>query len=429
MSITGRDLSLLYAMRSLRAFGFAAVGVLLALYLPRFGLGATALGAYLSLTVLTAIALNALLVGRVDRLGRRRVLVLAATLYALAGFALALARGPALLLIAALLGALPPGGDGVFSTTEQAIIGNVPSAGRPIVFGRYGLVGSIAGSAGLLAAGVPALLAARGILPLGLGERLAMAAYGLIGLGVIALALAMDRSVEAAHVARSGLGAAMPSRPSPPPRLGLGRSRRLLSQMAALFAADAFGSAMVTTTLLTYFLHTRFGLGAVTIALVLFASRLMATVSYPLAVRLGRRIGMINTAVWTHIPSSLLLVGVGLVAAPIWAAVLLVGRGLLVEMDVPTRQAFISGAVDPEERSAAAGLTTLGRQAGQLAGPLAGGFALGLAAPVLFSVAAGVKIAYDLALWVLCRRVPESAPATAAETSPTASSPSPSPSA
>ncbi len=401
MHASARDILLVYAIRALRAFGFAALGVLLALYLPSFGLGPTALGAYLSLTVLTAMALNALLLSRVDAIGRRRVLALAAALYAAAGAALAVAHGPVLLVVAALLGSLPPGGDGVFSMVEQAVIGNVEPGARPAVFGRYGLVGSIAGSAGLLAAGVPALLAAHGGVPSAAGDRGAMAAYAVIGVAVLALVLALGPEVETRAAQHADGGGRRPQ--------ALGRSRRLLYSMAGLFAADSFGSAMVTVTLLTYWLHLRFGLGPGAIALILFGGRLMATVSYPLAIWLGRRIGMINTAVWTHIPSSLLLAALPLAGAWPGAAALYVARGLLVEMDVPTRQAFISGAVDPEERAAAAGVTTLGRQLGQLAGPAAGGLALTLAAPALFGVAAAVKIAYDLALWGLCRRVPERA--------------------
>lgn len=149
----------MYAMRFLRAVGFSALAVLLALYLPRFGLGAGAIGAYLSLTVLTAMGLNAFFLSCVDRVGRRRVLALAALLYTVAGAALAAAHGPVLLVVAALAGALPPGGDGVFSMTEQAIIGYVEEQARPAVFGRYGLVGSVVGAVGTLGAGLPALVA------------------------------------------------------------------------------------------------------------------------------------------------------------------------------------------------------------------------------------------------------------------------------
>lgn len=409
MQPNGRDIPLVYAIRSLRAFGFAALGVLLALYLPRFGLGAAALGAYLSLTVLTATGMNALLLSRVDRIGRRRVLALAAVLYALAGLALALARGPVLLVAAALFGTLPPGGDGLFSMAEQAIIGNVDASKRPAVFGRYGLAGPVAASAGLLAAGVPSLLSRRGGVPIALAERGGMAVYAVLGLGVpvLVLVLSLGPEVEAAGgPARSAPAAAAGGAGRPP---AMGRSRGLLLRLAGLFAADSFGSAMVTVTLLAYGLHARFGLGAGPIALLLVASRAMASVPYPLAIWFGRRVGMINTAVWRHIPSSLLLAALALVGAPAGAAALLIARGRLVEMDVPTRQAFISGAVEPEERAAAAGITTLGRQVGQLAGPLAGGLALTLAAPVLFTLAAAVKSAYDLALWGLCRTVPESA--------------------
>lgn len=405
MDIRPRDLALVYTVRSVRAFGFGAMGVLLALYLPRFGLGPFALGLYLSAATLAGLTWNALLMARVDRIGRRRVLLIGSLLYVVGGLALALAQGPVLLVAAVLTGTLPPGGDGLFSTAEQAVIGNVASERRPSVFGRYGLVGSIASSAGLLAAALPAVVASHGVAAF-TAERWAMAAYALAGAAMALAVLGLGAGVEGDPRRRAGAGAAGAAVRPDRFGFGLGRSRRLLLSMAALFVADSFGSAMVTTTLLTYWLHARFGLGAVALSAILFAMRAAATVSYPLAVRLGRRFGMIETAVWSHIPSSLLLMALPLSGGLAGAGALLVARGLLVEMDVPTRQAFISAQVDPEERAAAAGVTTLGRQVGQLAGPMAGGLALTLAAPVLFVVAGAVKIAYDLALWRLCKDVP-----------------------
>lgn len=397
-----KDIGFVLTIRTLRAFGFGYLGVLLALYLPRFGLGAVGIGLYLSLATLSGIALNILFLRIMDTVGRRRVMTVAAALYAVAGVLLMVANGPLVLVLAALAGSIPPGGDGLFSAAEQAMIGSVSQSARPALFGRYGLLGSAASAVGLLAAGLPALITHPGFGVMS-AYRLMMALYAAIGLCVLLLVLLLSPAVE------HGRGAARSADPAVkgPSRVGLGRSHGIMMRMAGLFVADSFGSALITTSLLAYWLSIRFGLGASTLALLFFGIRVLSTASYPLAIILSKRIGLINTAVYTHIPSSMLLMAVPFVPGVGWVAALLLVRGLLVEMDVPTRQAYISAVVDPEERAAAAGVTTIGRQVGQLAGPALGGFVLATVSSVTFVAAGAIKIAYDLALWVSFRHIRE----------------------
>jgi MFS family permease len=405
MTPTRADTTRIFVLRSLRAFGFGFLGVLLALYLERFGFGAAQIGLYLSLATLGGIGVNLAFSRLADRRGRRRVLALAALLYAVAGLLLALAQGPVWLLLAAVAGSVPPGGNGLFSAVEQAMLGSHASARRTSVFALYGFLGSGATAAGSLAAGLTDLLSAHGI-AITVAFRLMMALYAVLGLAMVGLALSLSPAVEAvpATVGESDTSGAQSS--PKPGFLGLGRSRRMMLQMAGLFVADAFGSALVTTALLVYWLHNRFGMGAGSLAVLFAATQVLAAISLLLAVPVSKRIGLINTAVWTHIPSSLCLIAVPFMpsAAPVVA--LLLVRGLLAQMDVPTRQAYIASVVDPEERAAAAGVTTLGYQVGQLAGPTVGGATLVAGALAPFLMAGGIKIAYDLTLWYLFRHVP-----------------------
>jgi len=402
MEPSRRDTRIVYAARSLRAFGFGFLGVLIALYLETFGFGASAIGLYLSLAALCGAGTTFAFARIADRVGRRRILMLAAALFATCGVLLALARGPALALLAALPGTIPPGGNGLFSAVDQAMLGGHRGDRRTAVFALYGFLGSGATTLGSLAAGLPAWLHATAGVPLMAGYRGMMALYALIGLAIIALALALGEGVEAAPRAFAQDAAREARRPF----LGLHRSRGPMVTMAGLFVADSFGSGVVTTALLVYWLHTRLGMDDASLALLFAGVQVLSTVSFPLSVPLARRIGLINTAVWTHIPSSLLLAAVPFAGSAAPAVVLLLLRGLLVQMDVPTRQAYIAAVVDPDERAAAAGLTTLGQQIGSFAGPAAGGYALGAGAAMPFVLAAAVKIAYDLTLWQQFRHIP-----------------------
>ncbi len=395
-----KDTARLLTLRSLRAFGFGFLAVLLALYLERFGFGPVQIGLYLSLATLGGIGTNFAFSRLADRYGRRRVLALAAILYTLSGILLAIAQGPVLLLLAAVIGAVPPGGNGLFSAVEQAMLGGHAAAKRMRIFAIYGFLGSGAMAAGSLAAGLPDVLAAHGW-PLMAAFRVMMGLYAVLGLTMVVIASSLSPAVEAVPN-HEDEGGESPARSL----FGLGRSHRLMVQMATLFVFDAFGSALVTTSLLVYWLHAHFGLSAGHLALLFAGTQVLAAISMLLAVPLARRIGLINTAVWTHIPSSLFLMAVPFMPSAGPAIILLLARALLVQMDVPTNDAYIASVVDPDERAAAAGVTTMGYQTGQLAGPAVGGLTLAAGAVGTFFLAGGIKIAYDLTLWQLFRHVP-----------------------
>lgn len=387
-----RDTRLVYLMQAARYFAFGYASVLLALYLARFGFDALDVGLFGSVGVLSGVGVTLLVARNGDRMGRRRLLVLTSPLLIGAGLLFALAHSWVWLLAGALLGALPPGGGAFFASLEQAILAQNDPQRRPAVYATYGLVGNACNAMGALAAGLPSLLAARG-LGLMAGYRLMYA--GVAGLGFVFLLLAL-RISPAAEV----------QVPAVERRAGLGRSRPLVMRLAALFVADSFGSALLTTPILVYWLHTVDGMAPAQLALLFFGIHVANAVSYPLSVPIARRLGLVNTAVFTHIPSNVLLLVVPFAPGALWAGALLVARGFLSQMDVPTRQAYIAAVVDPDERTAAAGVTTAGKQVGYALGPTAGGMLLaaaGSAAP--FVIAGLLKTAYDLTLWRSFRHV------------------------
>jgi hypothetical protein len=208
---------------------------------------------------------------------------------------------------------------------------------------------------------------------------------------------------------------AMARRPAPPVRpatavlgrLGLHRSRRAVLELSSLQALDAFAGGFIMQGLLAYWFHVRFGAGPEALGTLFFGTSLLSGLSSLLAVRIAERVGLLNTAVFTHLPSNVLLLAVPFMPTFTTAAAVLLARHLLSQMDVPTRQAYTMALVAAEERPAAAGLTASARALAQAAAPVLSGAAMTVAATPLPFVAAGVlKIAYDLALFFRFRRVP-----------------------
>ena len=191
-------------------------------------------------------------------------------------------------------------------------------------------------------------------------------------------------------------------------RLGLHRSQRTVARLSALFALDAFGGGFIVQTLIAYWFHVRFGASPALIGGILFGANLLAGVSALLAARIAARIGLIRTMVFTHLPSNVLLIMVPLMPTlPLAAGVLLV-RYSISQMDVPTRQSYTMAVVDPDERSAAAGVTGIARSVGAAVAPILSAPLMGSAAVagLPFVIGGGLKIAYDLLLYRSFRSMP-----------------------
>jgi predicted MFS family arabinose efflux permease len=383
---------ILLATRALRAFADGFVAVLLPAYLLALGLGQLEVG-ILSTATLFGSALATLAVGRWGhRFAMRRLLLGSAVLMALTGLGFAALSSLWPLLVVAFFGPLnPSGGDAsIFLPLEHTVLAAAaPAQSRTAAFARYSFTGSLAGALGALAAAVPEWLSARAGLSLLDALRAMFVVYGAIGAAVWVLYLRMP-------AARGD-----EERTNVP----LGPSRATVWQLAGLFSVDSFAGGLVVNSLLALWLFERFGLSLAAAGAFFFWTGLLSAGSQLAAPALARRIGLVNTMVFTHIPSSLCLIGAAFASSLEVALGLLLARSALSQMDVPTRSAFVMSVVTPAERPAAASFTAVPRSLASAASPSLTGamFAAGMMAAPL--VACGVlKIAYDLALFAAFRR-------------------------
>lgn len=401
MSAARADLRVLFTSRLARMFGYGLIGVVLVLHLSALGFGAGRIGLLLALTLFGDVAISLWLATRADRWGRRRTLMLGAALMVLGGAAMAMTADFTLLVLAATIGVISPSGNeaGPFLAVEHAGLAQaVPAARRTPVFAWYNLAGYLATALGALVAGALAgWLQHRGWTAVAAYRGL-FAVYAGIGCGLAALAMLLSPAIEAP---------AAPADGAPLDRwLGLGESRRLVTRLSALFALDSLGGGFVLQSFVAWWLHQRFHAPEAVLGSVFFATNLLSGLSGLAAVPLARRFGLVNTMVWTHLPSNVLLALVPFMPTLPLATGMLLARHLLSQMDVPTRQSYVNAMVAPGERSAANGITTMAKQLGTAFGPLLAGPLLGALAltGLPFHLAGGIKIAYDLLLWRAFRR-------------------------
>jgi MFS family permease len=370
------------------------IGVLIGIHLARSGFDAAGIGAVVTAGLSGAAAAALLVTLAGDRLGRRGTLVFLSLLGAAGGAVVAFASDPLLIGAAAFLGMLNGMGRdrGASMILDQAILpATAPPERRTAVFAWYNVVQDAGHAIGALAAGLPALLRAAD-LPEMVALRAAVGAYALLLAVTALLYLRLTPEVEAAAPARR-------VRLSP-------ASRRIVTRVSVLFALDSLGGGFLTSALLSYFFYVRFGIGEEAIGLLFFGARVLNAASHVGAAWLAKRIGLVNTMVFTHIPSSFLLLTVPFAPNFSTAAALFLLREGLVEMDVPTRQSYVMAVVRPEERTAASGITHLVRLAMWAVAPAFAGLlmrGMSLGAPLV--IGAGMKIVYDVLLYRAFRHV------------------------
>ena len=389
----GREARLLLIGRSLRAFADGYVAVLLPAYLIALGFGQIDVG-FLSTATLAGSALATLLVGAIGhRWAPRRLLLGAAVLMAATGIGFVSLASFWPLLMVAFVGTLnPSSGDvSVFLPLEHARLANAASGdARTVLFARYSLTGALCAAFGALAAAVPAWLAARSAVSLLDGMRAMFGLYAIIG--ALVWWLYRRLPVDASHWAAA---------PVP-----LGPSRGIVIRLAGLFSIDAFAGGLVINSLLSLWLFERFGFTLAQAGAFFFWSGLLAAGSQLAAPLVARKVGLLNTMVFTHIPANVCLILAAVVPDLQLALALLFVRSALSQMDVPTRTAFVMAVVTPQERAAAASFTAVPRSLASAASPTLAGamLAMGwLSAPLV--VCGALKIAYDLALLFSFRRL------------------------
>jgi len=405
-----RDGRTLFGLRIVRMFGYGFLAVVLVLYLEAIGLDSLEIGLILTLTLIGDTLISLWLTTNADRFGRRRILLVSSALMLIAGLAFAATDLVPLLVLAGVIGVISPTGNevGPFLAVEQAGLAQiVPDRRRTATFAWYNLAGYLATATGALAAG----LASEALLRTGVGSadayRAIVIGYALVG-GVMALwASRLGRSIEA------------------PPgdtgdhdgirrRFGLRRSKGVVLRLSALFALDAFGGGFIPQSLMAYWFVIQFDAEPASLGLVFFVANILAAVSSLSAARFAARFGLINTMVFTHLPSNVLLILVPLMPTMALAVAVLWVRFALSQMDVPTRQSYVIAVVDPDERSAAAGITGVARTSGAAISPAFSSVLMASAgyAALPFFLAGGLKIVYDLLLYRQFRAVlpPEERP-------------------
>lgn len=390
---TLRERRHVYHAAFLRAVATGLLGVVLALYVLRLGFDAAVVGSVVSAGLLGAVAAASVVTFAGERLGRRRCQIAIASLGALGLAALSLAEGPVPLAIAACLGMVNGMGRdrGAALVLDQALLpGTTADASRTLVFARYHLLQDAGHALGGLCAGGVHLLQLAGV-----GELGALrAALWLAAAAFAATALSYARLGAVGHAASRSTARMTPA------------TRRMLSRIVPLFALDSLGSGFLGAALLSVFFHRQFGAGEALLGVLFAIAGVANALSHLAAAWLAARIGLVNTMVFTHIPSSLLLVTVAFAPSFAVAAVLFLLREGLVEMDVPTRQSYVLAVVEPEERTFASGITNLVRLAAWAVAPAFAGVLMnGDSMYLPLVIGAGMKVSYDLLLWRAFRAV------------------------
>jgi MFS family permease len=382
-----RDAQLILLTRTVRSFSDGFVSVLLASYLARLGFSGVRIGAITTATLLGTAGATITAGAIADRFGRRRLLTLASLVAGGTGLAFASSSAFVPVLFIAIIGTLNPSFSdvSVFLPVEQAILPEtVEAQRRTALFARYNLFAVLAAASGALFAGLPSLLARLFDWDLTDAMRGMFVLYGMLALANLAAYRALSPGIERA-----------PREPRPP----LHRSRSIVFSLSALFALDAFAGGFIVQSMMALWLFERYGLSIGQAGVIFFVAGIFTAFSFLVAARVAEGFGLINTMVFTHLPSNIMLILVALMPN-VWLAIaMLVARQSLSQMDVPTRQSYVMAVVEPDERAAAASVTGVSRSLASSGSPVIAGAMLGATPfgwPLI--VAGTLKCVYDLLL-------------------------------
>ena len=390
-----RNVRLVLTARGIRAFGDGFVSILVPVYLTSLGIGAFEVGV-LTTAMLLGPAMMTLAIGLIAHRLRTVMLLIGATmLMVLSGIGYAFETGFWPLFVIALVGTLNPTASdvSVFAPLEQSLLSNaVLPKRRTSIFASYSLVGSLLGAVGCLFASAPEILARITPVPANRALQGMFLAYAFLG----ALAFMIYRQLKSPEETTA----------SGPVTGPLGPSRQIVFTLAALFSLDSFGGGFFVQSLLALWLFDHFGLSLTAAGSLFFWSGLLSAFSYPIAVRLARRIGLVNTMVFTHLPSNVCLMLVPFAPTLGSAIALLLIRSTLSQMDVPARTSYVMAVVTRPERPAAASITAAPRSIAGAASPILAGYLLGLSSfgwPLV--IGGGLNSLYDVLLLFMFRQV------------------------
>ena len=388
LSVDGKKL---LATRILRTFAYGYLATVLGVYLDKLGLGPSEIGIVLTSAVAGSALMTVFWSVMADRYGRRRTVATMALLMAVGGIVFALTNGFWVLVAAGFTGTISATSSevGVFQTVEQAVLPQTAAAERRTwLFAIYNTVANFAAAFGSLAVTGVAFLASLGLQGADV-YRPFFVLYAVIGLANFAIFVTLSDRVELAHVDGERRF------------IGIHRSRGTVAKLSALFGLDAFAGGLVVHSLVAYWFYLRWGLDPGQLAIVFFWVNVLSGLSLLAAGWLAQRIGLLNTMVFTHLPSNVLLMLVPLAPTALLAVILFLLRMSISQMDVPTRQSYTMAVVDPDERTATAGITNVARTATSSIAPAVTGAAFAAAAlSVPFFASGVIKIAYDGLIWL-----------------------------
>ena len=394
-----RNLAIIYIAAWMRSFGIGLLGVVLGVFLYREGFSSTAIGLVIAAGLAGAAVGTVFITFKADRLGRRRTLFALSLLTAVGALPLIFHFGVPAMIVIAFIGMLNGMGTDrspAFALEQATIPGLVPDIKRTWALAWYSVVLDASGALGALAAGIPIVAQKWWGVDVAHSYRLLFIGYAGISILTALFYLLLSPEVEIRKA-----GTPMEPRTAISPE-----TKSTIKRLSVLFAIDAFGGGFLTDALVSYWFFKRFGLAESQLALLFFTVHLLNALSHLGAAWLAKRIGLIRTMIFTHLPSSVFLIAAAFMPSPRWAVLLFLLRESLVEMDVPTRQSYVAAVVRPEERTFAAGVTNLVRNgAWAAASAVAGVFMqqVAFAAPLLLG--GGLKIIYDGLLWRAFRHV------------------------
>ncbi len=387
------DTPLLFTTRIIRMFCYGFLSVVLVLYLSEVGLTEQQAGLLFTFTLAGDAGISLWLTTHADGFGRKKTLIIGALLMLGAGIIFLMTNNIVVLMIAAIIGVISPSGNeiGPFLSVEQAGLSQLlPDKLRTKVFAWYNLAGSFSTALGALTGGwLAQWLQSAGWSAVD-AYRYILTGYAIGGLLIAIIFLQLSPAIEVHSQASETKKV-----------LGLHQSRNVVFKLSAFFALDAFAGGLIVQSMIAYWFHAKFGVDSGILGSIFFGANILAGISSLLAVKVAEKFGLINTMVFTHIPSNILLILVPLMPSlPLAIGVLLL-RFSISQMDVPTRQSYTMAVVAPDERSAAAGVTAIARSVGASLSPALTGIMFSI--PALFSapffICGGLKIVYDLLLW------------------------------
>jgi MFS family permease len=396
-----RDGKLLLSARILRTFGYGFLSVVIAIYLRLLGFDDIQIGLLLGSTLVNSVIFTIFASFYADRIGRRNVLVIYASLMCISGLIFTFTDNYFLLVLAAFIGTINVTGSetGAFLTIEQTILPQTISDKKKMntIFAWYNMVGTFAMSAGIIVSGLPSLLQEQ---YLGMNHiesfKILFMVYSILGLVVMIIYFMISKEIEI----NRNLNKSVRHTLSP-------RSKKIVGKLSVLFAVDSFAGGFVIQSVVSLWFFTRFGADLIMLSYIFSAAGILTALSYMAAAKIADRVGLVNTMVFTHIPSNILLILVAFAPSLQLAMILYLVRMGLSQMDVPTRQSYFVSVVNEDERTAASGLTNVSRNISQAVSPSLIGYVfqsfLALSGP--FVLGGVIKIIYDLALYFNFRNI------------------------